>query len=403
MTNTLLTRTVAPGNRLRAITDRIETRWIAVAVVALGVAARMLVALRGHNFDFDSYRIVAEIVGRGGSVYAETIRYNYGPIWFHILHALDLLALGNEVAFRFLLTFLLTLVDVGIFAILWRHIGKLVAVLFLLNPISIIITGYHSQFDNLAIFLGMLALVVIDDEFERPFSRRKLAGLLLLGISLATKHILFAFPLWLAVKQKGWWQKTAVLLIPVLIFLASFLPYIAEGRDGIIQNVFLYNSWDKEYFYKLFVPWGLQMVLTSRMVWLGLLIGFGVFARRLGGLRSLLIYTAVLVAASPSITNQYLTIPVAFVSAYLNPFTGLYTLVGTWYLLLNKNGLHFSPLQSISPFDFVTYYAIMVCLLTAGIVWMLWQAPITAVARTILTELRIQLRGGGKSDEGPPA
>lgn len=397
---TLFTRpffTRSPHSRLRSIVDQRDTRWVAIAAIALGILLRLLVALRNPNYDFDSFRIVADIVERGGNVYAETHRYNYGPIWLLIIRALDLLTGRNEVVFRYLLTVLLSLVDVGIFALLWQRFGKLAACLFLLNPISIIITGYHSQFDNLAIFLGMLALVAIDDDFENGLTWRKLAGLLLFGLSLITKHILFLFPLWLAVKQKGWWQKLAVLFVPILVFFVGFLPYVTEGRQGIIQNVLLYQSYDQQYFYRLFVPGALQLFLSSRTVWIGLLFLSAFFVRKLDGLRSLLIYTAVLVAASPAIANQYLSIPVAYVSVYFNPFTALYTLVGTWLLLVDRHGLHLKPLQVI-PNGRGSLYAIMVALLTSGIVWMIWHEQIMVLARAVINEIRIQFPGRDSSD-----
>ena len=153
-----------------------KPNWLFFVVVIAGIALRLLVATCGHNYDMDSSRIAADIVDRGGNVYAGTERYNYGPIWFHILHALNLLAGHNETAFRYLVTGFLSLVDVGIFSILWRKFGKLAASLFFLNPVSVIITGYDCQFDNCAILLGLLAALLVGDEFDKPISGRKFLG-----------------------------------------------------------------------------------------------------------------------------------------------------------------------------------------------------------------------------------
>jgi hypothetical protein len=374
-----------------------DPRHFAILTISLGILLRFIVALRGQNYDFNSYRIVADILHQGGNVYAETTRYNYGPIWLLTIRLLDLLTFRNTMVFRYLLTLLLSLVDIGIFVILWQRFGRFVAVLFLFNPIAIVITGYHNQFDNLAIFLGMLAILVINDDFDNGLTTRKFSGLLILGLSLVTKHILFMFSFWLAVKQKGWPQKAAVFLIPLLVFITGFLPYWAEGQVGVIQNVFLYKSYDQEYFYNLFVPGILQAVFDSRMIWMGLLIVFALATRLEEGLRTLLIYTAVLVAASPAITNQYLAIPVAFVSVYLNPFTALYSLVGAWLMLVDEHALHLKPLQ-LTPKDNIFLYAIMVILLSLGIVWMIWHDRIMAFLQAIIKEIRIQLAGGGQTD-----
>jgi hypothetical protein len=72
------------------------------AVLVAGIAARLLVATCGHDYDMDSWQLVANLVDRGDNVYASTDRYNFAPGWFHVLHALNLLAGHNPTAFRYL-------------------------------------------------------------------------------------------------------------------------------------------------------------------------------------------------------------------------------------------------------------------------------------------------------------
>ena len=363
--------------------------WLFLAVMIAGIAARLLVATRGHNFDVDSYKVVADIVDRGGNVYAGTGRYNYGPIWFHVLHALNLLAGHNETAFRYLVAGFLSLVDVGIFSVLWRKFGKLAACWFFFNPISVIITGYHSQFDNLAVLLGLLAVLQMGDEFDQPIGRRKLLGLFVLGLSLATKHVLFAFPFWLAVKQKGILQKLGVILIPVFIFALSFVPYWHEGKQGIIQNVFLFRSYTTEFFYRMFLPLFVQSMFNSQTVWLFLLVIFAFIFRRKNTMEFLLLYTCVLVAVSPANINEYLAIPGPFVATHLNPFTILYTVAGTLHLLVDFNGLHLTGLSRTICIDIAIY------LLCLGLVWVTWRQNIVAWFKRLLewfiSEARNQL------------
>jgi hypothetical protein len=352
--------------------------WLFLAVMIAGIAMRLLVATCGHNFDVDSYKIVANIVDRGGNVYAGTGRYNYGPVWFHILHALNVLAGHNETAFRYLVAGFLSLVDVGIFSVLWCKFGKLAACWFFFNPISVIITGYHSQFDNLAVLLGLLAVLQMGDEFDQPIGRRKLLGLFVLGLSLATKHILFAFPFWLAVKQKGILQKLGVILIPVFIFALSFVPYWHEGKQGIIQNVFLFRSYANEYFYRMFLPLFVQYMFNSQTVWLFLLVIFAFIYRQKNTMEFLLLYTCVLVATSPVNMNEFLAIPGPFVATHLNPFTILYTAAGTLHLLVDYEGLHLTCLSQTNCVDISIY------LLCLGLVWVTWRQNIVVWFKRLL-------------------
>ena len=349
--------------------------WFLLLAIIIGLAARMAMAAHGHNYDFSSYRVVTGILEQGGNVYARTDRYNYGPVWFQILHALDFLAGHDEKVFRYLVAGFLSLVDVGICLFLWRKFGQTAARLFILNPIPIIITGFHSQFDNLAILIGLLGVWLMGEDMDRPLTRRKFSALLVLGLSITTKHVLFAFPLWLAVKQKGTLQKAVVLLVPTLVFLLSFMPYWHEGQQGIIKNVFEYRSMTNNYFYNMFVPRGLQIIFTSSCFWLFCLGLFALVYRRKSAVDSLLAYTCVMVAASPAIASQYLAIPIAFVAVRWSALTALYTIFGTWSLAVHQNDLGLLGLLPwLSP-DFA------VCTLACALVWVTWQPQITAALR----------------------
>jgi hypothetical protein len=360
------------------INNNSKPGWLFFAVLVAGIAARLLVATCGHDYDMDSWQIVAKLADRGDNVYASTDRYNFAPGWFHVLHALNLLAGHNPTVFRYLVAGFLSLGDVGIFFILWRRFGKTAGCWFFLNPISVIITGYQCNFDNLAVLLGLLAVLLMGDEFDRPVSRRKLLGLFVLGLSLVIKHVFFAFPFWLAVKQKGMLQKLVVILIPVFIFALSFVPYWHAGSQGIVQNVFRYRSFTTEFFYRMFVPMFVQFMFNSQTVWFFLLAIFAFIYRQKNTVEFLLLYTCVLVAASPANINEYLAIPGPFVATHLNPFTILYTAVGTLHLLADVNGLHLTGLSRTICIDIAIY------LLCLGLVWVTWRQNIMALLKRLL-------------------
>ncbi|GAK51951.1 hypothetical protein U14_03197 [Candidatus Moduliflexus flocculans] len=380
-----------------------NTRILKIVIILLilltGITARFLASQRGYNADFVSWQTVAKIANSGGNVYAETRYYNYGPVWFHCLHLFakisQVFPTHTDEIFRLLIVGLLTSADVGIFVVLYRQYSLLVAALFFLNPISIIITGYHNQFDNLAIFIGLCAVILIDDSNVSSFiTKRKVLGLVLLGFSLMTKHLLFLFPLWVAVKQNNRIMKLLTLIIPVIIFLFAFLPYWHEGKVGILENVFYYQSYETQIFYTLFVPNILKFFITGKQIWFLGLILFAFVCRKKNLLDSLLCYTVFLFITSPSVANQYLAIAVPFTALhYKNICFFFYTLIGSCFLIIDPVGLHYFA-DWVLPFfkiPWVTYLAIMISLLTIGVSWELFSSYFQKIARYIREELNIQI------------
>ncbi|HTB83163.1 MAG TPA: hypothetical protein VK742_05870 [Candidatus Sulfotelmatobacter sp.] len=359
--------------------------WLWLVLVA-GLADRFAIGAFGHNFDFDSCRIIADLMARGENVYANTDRYNYGPVWFNLIHLLDMLAGHDPRIFRWLLTGVLSAVDVGIFFVLLRKFGGLAATVFFLNPISIIITGYHNQFDNLAILLGLWAVLLFGEEFEKPPSRRQFLALILLGLSLMTKHLLFAFPFWLALKQKGFVSKCVVVLVPLAVFGLGFAPYWPGGGPGIVDNVFYYRSLDNHYFYNFFVPAVLQPVISPQTVWFLMLGLFAFLCRKKTALKSLLIYTVVLVATSPATNNQYLAIPLAFTAVFINFFTVCYTLTATYHLCVDADGLHLLE-------KFGYYADLAIYILCFALIWTLWRQNILSFLQKCRKKIKKPAKG----------
>src|ERR1700722_10967944 len=167
----------------KSMTNNTKFNWLFFVVLIAGSAARLYVATLGHNFDFDSWEINANIPVTS-NFYALTVRYDTAPPWFFILHGLNFLAGHNPTLFRYFVAGFLSLADAGIFSILWLKFGRLAGGWFFLNPISIILTGYHSNCDNLAIFTGLAAVLLMKDDFEKPLAHQTLAGLVMLGFSL---------------------------------------------------------------------------------------------------------------------------------------------------------------------------------------------------------------------------
>lgn len=355
---------------------RLTVGWVVVAAV-LGMSARLLAATQGHNYDIESYWIVANIVDEGGNVYAETHRYNYGPAWFLVLGLLkDIADQFPEpfVALRYLVPTFLSGVDLAIAAMLLRRFGALSAVLFLLHPVSILITGYHSQFDNLAIAVGLAAMLLLerDGRSDRAGGRAWIAGVAMLGLSLIVKHLLIVLPLWLAIRQRSPWRAAAVLLVPTALLAASFLPFVAQGGEGIVRNVIGYRSFDNAPFLNWAVPPIVARHLSATiLVGLALLIA-GWFFRRRRPSELLLVYSVTITVFAPAIANQYLAIPSAATAVFPNAGYLLYVVTTALYLVADASNLGIQWVAELLPGFLVRHemgdlaYAYLVVLLAAG-------------------------------------
>ncbi|HEX6258494.1 MAG TPA: hypothetical protein VFZ48_03370 [Candidatus Saccharimonadales bacterium] len=329
------------------------TLYIIGGVLFVGVLLRLLVMLRGHNFDYQSYTIVGDIVLGGGNVYALTPRYNYGPAWFTILGAFRGIGqlFNNQEVFRVLIVLLLTAVDVAIAFLLRRKFGLLAFALFFLNPVTIVITGYHNQFDSLAILVGLLGLMVLPPDTTKKLEKRHVYSALLIGLSLVIKHIFFILPVWLFIRGATLKIKLFMLFVPVAIFLFSFLPFWAGGEYGIMQNVFLYKSFPNAPLINMLFSVDIVKLINPTFLLVGALVVTGFLTRKLPRFEAALWYLVVLVAFSPAIANQYLAIAMPAAAAFGMIFFVPYIIFASLLLFItSENGLHINRfLDNIPP------------------------------------------------------
>ena len=322
-------------------------RYIFWSLIGLGIVLRYAVMCIGHNFDFDSYCIVGEISGNFRNVYAETARYNYAPVFLIIqglFYRISQISTENwMLIYRILIVTLLTAADLGITAFISRKYSENKALLFFLNPISIIITGYHNQFDNIAVLFGLLSILYYNN--DEKMNRRDLGFILMLSLSLMTKHILFLIPVFILFSGKLPLKKRIVYsCTPPAVFLLSFVPFALssnEALQGIINNVFLYRSKSTSpllyYFYELIgLPSG-----TKFIVYIILMIVVAWIVRKMQYENKILIYLIAMVAFASSMTNQYLVIPmVALCVLNVGVWDKIYVIVMSIFIVLHADGFN---------------------------------------------------------------
>lgn len=122
-------------------------------ILAAGIGLRFWMCSFGQNQDMAAWRDTAKVMHLFGSPYSYP-NFNYGPPWAWICWALSWLPWDLHLS----VVGVLTAADMAIACMLLSWVGPLAACLFWLSPVSIILTGFHSQFDCLAIAVGMAGM-----------------------------------------------------------------------------------------------------------------------------------------------------------------------------------------------------------------------------------------------------
>ena len=319
-----------------------------IFIISLGIILRFWAMAYGSNYDFESYCIVGDLVTRFQNVYASTERYNYGPIFFYIQGFLYFLSnhISNDPiqTYRVLIVSLLTLTDLGITFFIASKYNIKTALLFFLNPISIIITGYHNQFDNMAILIGLLALLYYNE--DEKFSKKDIAFVCLLSLSLIVKHILFILPAFLLFnKYLPLKKKIVYSFIPPIIIILSFVPFALEIRasfEGIMIHVFFYkSSKNSPLLGFLFNILGIDTGYIHVLLYMLIMLGFSILLRKVEFKKQFYFYLILMVAFSSAIANQYLIIPLAALYIFeLKGFRIFYLLWNLIFLFLNSDELN---------------------------------------------------------------
>lgn len=315
-------------------------------IALLAYVIRLSLINFGNNYDFDSYKLVVTALQNNITPW-ETYRYNYGITWSLILLILNFVSMDNQFIFRCLVILILTGADIYIAHIISKKYGQKLALFFLFNPISIIITGYYNQFDNLALAIGLFAILALDNKKYHK-------SIIYFSLSLTIKHNMLLFLLWILMSNRFRKEKYLICAIPIGIFFIHFLPFIFisdECREAIKSNVFFYWSNNNAPFWQFLVQnQELREYIGNNNLWhhgrLWMILFFlsvsftGFIKRNNLLLDNFFVYTLALVFFSSAITSQFFAIAAIGAGAYFNPAFSLFFALGTLWLLAEPSGLN---------------------------------------------------------------
>lgn len=313
-------------------------------LLIIGLVIRLFLAYFFFgNFDQESYEIVADYTLRGMNVYAMTDRYNYSPLWSYVLAGLDYIALEIHLPFHFILRSFLTAID-----LLDAFLIALIAdrnksgtfwfgfFAYWLNPVSILIIGFHGQFDNLSMLPLLVAVFIASDRQKKP----ALSWIWILGtLSILIKQIsLFSVVLLFYHTAKSKFRTAIMLFGAAIVFLSSFIPFIRTSEGNIFKNVFLYHGNSGIYGFGSFLPINWALILFILGMTAMIILSTGKFHLPLS--KTLEFSVISFLALTYGIGEQYFLLPVLWGSIHRSNFFWLFSLIAGIFLLGSGNNIN---------------------------------------------------------------
>jgi hypothetical protein len=165
--------------------------------------------------------------------------YPYPPLWIWIEAGSEWLSRATGAPFPILVKLPVLLADLGIVVLLARwasdsHSAHRASWLFALHPVSILVTGFHGQFDSVMLFFVLLSL-----RFQQ--SSRPDAAALSLSAAIATK----SFPVVLLpsfVLSLGAVRALRFVSLATLPVLALLLPYAISDFGALARELLGYGG-----------------------------------------------------------------------------------------------------------------------------------------------------------------
>jgi len=338
--------------------------------LAAGFAAT--VAARGawlcafqDNWDMGAYRQFVKFAPRGGDLYRDA-PYHYSPVWAFLLVGLSRAVSPVGIPFEKAVGSLLLLADAATAFLLFRiardRLGRPsesaagAALLFFSNPVSVFVTGFHLQWDNVAILCLVAAVWLAGRKPERPASTA-----VALAASLLVKHVTFFHPILFAQRARGR-SRSLAFFLPYGAFFASFLLYWG-ARDAVFHGVFGYRSLSEDYGTAMLrklpgVPdWALMAIFGVAV------LGAVVLFRRLEIGRACLLLFLVILIFVPGVVEYYFVWPVALGSLFGGAGYAVYTLVVSAFFLGSPDAMNL-PLRHLPGWHGIWWSAVF---------WLLWE------------------------------
>jgi hypothetical protein len=324
-------------------------------ILFVGIWLRYFAMTIGNMEDYNNFNDASLLFLDKKNIYldAPTFNWPYSTLFLQTLSWFQYLTqFASNLSFRFLFVTLLIVVDVGIFVLIKKLFGYNSAVFYFLNPISIIITGYHNQFDNFALLLAFAGIFLIsshNSHTQLNLKKKITLCALLIGVSISLKHIFIFLPIFLLFSRIGLKFKFRIFLI------SYFLPFVYFGVNfftaprAFIDQVLNYSSWaNYPLLYWLDIS-GFNNYDSAKLLLLVVMLFGSIFTYKLNVKFIIPYYLLLLFTFTPAIANQQWIIPLLIASVLPNLFFYIWSILTSLALFADRQALNIDFFKNILP------------------------------------------------------
>ncbi len=203
---------------------------ILILGIILSILIRGLIIFNGLEVaDIKNFHDSANMLLSGINPYLNAHLYPYPPLWMFFQAGSAVLAQMFHTSFHFVMKFWPNLADVLIAILIYKKIrSKLWSFFYLFNPVSLIISSAHGQFDSIGSSLTIFSII-----FTNP---------LFLGLAISLKaYPAMLLPLFIF-SQKIWQRKLRFLIFASLPTGLLLIPFLVLNSKETISAIFSYSG-----------------------------------------------------------------------------------------------------------------------------------------------------------------
>ena len=335
------------------------TKYLKIAIFA-SLLIKLFLGFSFDTADTGAMSLASNLYVQGQEVYGnEQVFLSSPPLHIHVLGMIR--RISNSTHIPFILAWKLpailadTALSFLLFAILVKEykIGREKAskliLFYVLNPISLYVSGFHGQSEAVWIFFIIAAWDVLKNKKSLFF------GAVLAAIATAYKlpAVLLIGPLLLIIPGNK--RKMQFLLLFTIIFLSTLFPEVLHSRKDLVEQVFKYESafglWgissivSKIFQSQYVILW--QPLLTKLLKLIIAILFIKIMYKNRAPRKSLLFFNislqfiTIFLILSPGFGIQYLFWPLPFLILTQNKYLHLYT-AATTFGFLHSYGIDFA-------------------------------------------------------------